>query len=115
MLGAGLPREEHDLFSAHARGVHVDNDFQPGLGQFPEPEVGNFQASGLFWGDRDTRVVQCGCGAPLGILQLLAAEHKTPLSHEVERQSEQTLTPRPYDRLMVAACRMAHTPAGWSR
>ena len=49
------------------------------------------------------------------ILQLLAAEHKTPLSHEVERDPEQTLTPRPYDRLMVAACRRPHTSAGWPR
>ena len=78
VLGAGLPGEQDDLFGAHPRSVHVDNDFQPGLGQFPEPEVGHFQATGLFGGDRDTRVVQHGRGTPLGILQLLAAEHKTP-------------------------------------
>ncbi len=42
MLGAGLVREQHDLFRADAPGVDVDDDLRADLLQDVEPEVDDF-------------------------------------------------------------------------
>ena len=56
MLRAGLMRKHHDFLRAHPFGVHISDDFEPGLFQFTEPEIRHFNSPLLFGCNRDSGV-----------------------------------------------------------
>ena len=68
VLGAGLPREEHELLRAVAVGVHVDDDLEPELVEPGEPEVGDLDSVALLRSQRRARGGEdLGGAAPGGV------------------------------------------------
>src|SRR5574340_252014 len=79
MLGAGLPRQQHQLLRAVAIGVDVDHEFEPGVPEIAEPEVGHLEVRSLLRRQHQAGRLQHGRGPRLRLLELLSGQHATRL------------------------------------
>ena len=75
VLRARLPGEQHELFRADARGVHVDHHLEPGLLELGEAEVRHLDLALLGRGEDDAGLRERRGRACLCLLDLGPRQH----------------------------------------
>jgi hypothetical protein len=78
VLGAGLAREEHQLFGADARGIDVDDQSESCSLELAQAEVGHLDRRRLSRRQHDARTAKILAGALPRLGHLFFRQHRKP-------------------------------------